>query len=1190
MKKSYVGCLLCVLLFFAFSNAFGAVTVVPDTVTISVDDSKDSTTTVMRGPILKEGSAGEFGAYGNTIVIAAPDGFRFVADTVKVTLSGGDLELVDSLAYVDPSDPTAIWVAIATSSTIADTITFPDLKIYPIDSNEGTYDRSSVSNDGTTTFDFIPGVWDGTTFTPYISQIAGHVILLPGATASLAWTAQPTTPVDAGNNIAATLELYDQFGNVNCDKEPVSLSAVLDGTTVPGNGVLNAGTPTVGLGVRNYGNITYTRKENIQIVAKKGTAKATSATVVVNANVPANITANYTKTTLTVDQTTEITVTVTDAYYNAVDNTEQMKIEEVQGGGGTFSPLSLFALDANGTKKVTYTPSKFYTGTVKIKVSSVDVPSVVHNKSITVNPGALGNVAITPPTVSDTVGTHTAFVIELLDTYGNHIDATSTDQVTITQGSKDQGEWTASLNATTKKIDVNYIAGKKANETDTLFVETVVGNFTDFSVITKVSGPPATMKFLSLGDSVFVAGNLATETLSDTVWDAYGNKSNGYKIVFATSGDGVFPNGLSKDTITTVNGLAQVAFRADSIAGKQTLTASYGSVSASFDVKVWPNVIAKVDLSAENPHLVAGQTTNLTLKAYDAYGVGGAGNHTIATDPNFVNVPDIQKIFAFQDTSGKHVGRGKLGTVDTSDVGDFYVPFTAWDGGSDRAVVIGTLNAVRDTLILVSNPNADLASIKFSALAKKSLATEDSLKFTITFYDTNEVVKHNYDGDVEVVLNGTDASDSQLLWSFKTAKQTVKNSTLGSTFVCDSVVGGTFDIQLKDRLAESGLTLTVKDVATGITATSDTFKFVPSNVAKLKIDIDEDIVYANVPFHFTVTPQDRFDNVNTTELVKFYMTAKYPDDLNLSSALRYITGPKTYEVISSIPREGQQLIAYYTGLPDALSPEFDVYLSTIPEGNLTLNPEFDDGLNNWTGYVSQPAAASITLDDTEKLSGKYSMRVNVTAEGSNIWDIQRYNPLPIESGYTYNISYLAVADKDSSKIRFVLEMAGSPYTAYLDTTIYIMTEPKLFEFVLEKNTVDEPTTMLKWQFGQPGKVPVNIWLDRVYATREEVELAVGKEGPAIPNEYVLDQNYPNPFNPTTNITYGLPKDANVVIDVYNLMGQKVVTLVSERQKAGYYTVNWNGRDASGNLVTSGVYIYKITTGDYAKSKKMLLVK
>jgi len=89
---------------------------------------------------------------------------------------------------------------------------------------------------------------------------------------------------------------------------------------------------------------------------------------------------------------------------------------------------------------------------------------------------------------------------------------------------------------------------------------------------------------------------------------------------------------------------------------------------------------------------------------------------------------------------------------------------------------------------------------------------------------------------------------------------------------------------------------------------------------------------------------------------------------------------------------------------------------------------------------------------------------------------------------------------------------------------------------------------------------------------------------------VLDQNYPNPFNPTTNITYGLPKDANVVIDVYNLMGQKVVTLVSERQKAGYYTVNWNGRDASGNLVTSGVYIYKITTGDYAKSKKMLLVK
>jgi len=266
-----------------------------------------------------------------------------------------------------------------------------------------------------------------------------------------------------------------------------------------------------------------------------------------------------------------------------------------------------------------------------------------------------------------------------------------------------------------------------------------------------------------------------------------------------------------------------------------------------------------------------------------------------------------------------------------------------------------------------------------------------------------------------------------------------------------------------------------------------------------------------------------------------------------------------------------------------------VHLMVVtPEGNLTLNPEFNDGLNNWTGFASAPGAAAITLDDTYKLSGKYSMRVNVTAQGSNIWDIQRMTPLPIETGYTYNISYYAVADKDNAKVRFVLEMADSPYTAYLDTTIYIMTEPQLFEFVLKKNTVNEPTTMLKWQFGQPGSVPVNIWIDAVFATRVK-DVAI-KDEPSIPDEFILSQNYPNPFNPTTNITFGLPKESNVTIDVYNLMGQKVATLVNERINAGYHTVNWNGRDASGNRVTSGVYIYKITAGDFAKSKKMLLVK
>jgi len=328
---------------------------------------------------------------------------------------------------------------------------------------------------------------------------------------------------------------------------------------------------------------------------------------------------------------------------------------------------------------------------------------------------------------------------------------------------------------------------------------------------------------------------------------------------------------------------------------------------------------------------------------------------------------------------------------------------------------------------------------------------------------------------------------------------------------------------------------------------------------------------------YTYTATDADGNTLTFSLVNPPVGAK----INSTSGVFSWTPSKqigTYQIIISL-----------TDGIVTVNDTASVHLMVVtPEGNLTLNPEFNDGLNNWTGFASAPGAAAITLDDTYKLSGKYSMRVNVTAQGSNIWDIQRMTPLPIETGYTYNISYYAVADKDNAKVRFVLEMADSPYTAYLDTTIYIMTEPQLFEFVLKKNTVNEPTTMLKWQFGQPGSVPVNIWIDAVFATRVK-DVAI-KDEPSIPDEFILSQNYPNPFNPTTNITFGLPKESNVTIDVYNLMGQKVATLVNERINAGYHTVNWNGRDASGNRVTSGVYIYKITAGDFAKSKKMLLVK
>lgn len=95
---------------------------------------------------------------------------------------------------------------------------------------------------------------------------------------------------------------------------------------------------------------------------------------------------------------------------------------------------------------------------------------------------------------------------------------------------------------------------------------------------------------------------------------------------------------------------------------------------------------------------------------------------------------------------------------------------------------------------------------------------------------------------------------------------------------------------------------------------------------------------------------------------------------------------------------------------------------------------------------------------------------------------------------------------------------------------------------------------------------------------------------ALPTEFGLSQNVPNPFNPSTIVEYALPKDAQVNLSVYNVLGQHVTTLVNEMQRAGRQTVTWDGTDASGVSVASGVYFYKIRAGDYSNTKKMLLLK
>ncbi|MCF7826579.1 MAG: carboxypeptidase regulatory-like domain-containing protein [Candidatus Marinimicrobia bacterium] len=94
----------------------------------------------------------------------------------------------------------------------------------------------------------------------------------------------------------------------------------------------------------------------------------------------------------------------------------------------------------------------------------------------------------------------------------------------------------------------------------------------------------------------------------------------------------------------------------------------------------------------------------------------------------------------------------------------------------------------------------------------------------------------------------------------------------------------------------------------------------------------------------------------------------------------------------------------------------------------------------------------------------------------------------------------------------------------------------------------------------------------------------------MPTAYGLSQNYPNPFNPTTTIEFALPEASQVSLEIYNLLGQKVRTLVNAYMPAGYINTSWDGLDQNGKEISSGTYIYRLQTADQSFSKKMVLMK
>ncbi len=204
-----------------------------------------------------------------------------------------------------------------------------------------------------------------------------------------------------------------------------------------------------------------------------------------------------------------------------------------------------------------------------------------------------------------------------------------------------------------------------------------------------------------------------------------------------------------------------------------------------------------------------------------------------------------------------------------------------------------------------------------------------------------------------------------------------------------------------------------------------------------------------------------------------------------------------------------------------------------------------------------------------------------------VWDIS--NPAnPVRVG----------AYSDSNATVHNLYVIGQyAYVAYYTAgfRIFDISDPANLRIAAEFDTTPISGEGFAGAFGvypflPSGKVLVNDWDGGLFVfTFSELNPSGIDPLPGRPDEFILAQNYPNPFNPSTTIRYRLPKSSAVQLRVFNALGQPVRTLVNQVQSAGEKSVQWDGNDAQGLPVASGMYFYQLVAGSFSDTRRMILL-
>jgi hypothetical protein len=238
--------------------------------------------------------------------------------------------------------------------------------------------------------------------------------------------------------------------------------------------------------------------------------------------------------------------------------------------------------------------------------------------------------------------------------------------------------------------------------------------------------------------------------------------------------------------------------------------------------------------------------------------------------------------------------------------------------------------------------------------------------------------------------------------------------------------------------------------------------------------------------------------------------------------------------------------------------------------------------NTWT------VAIPLSISNTKNLAAiDIPLRFGSPGDGIDLREVD------FESGraHYFDLKAAVIDNEEKTVLIGLLWMANLPAKpelkigdGHLATLIFEVTDPNVEAITLEPFRLENPGRELSFVYTEVGADGV-LRVGELTPEYGPASFPVAAAGGSIPENWALHQNYPNPFNASTAISFALPRDSHVRLDVYNILGQRVATLADEFMDAGEHRVIW-----SDDSNASGVYFYRLQADDFTATRKMTLLK